>query len=512
MRADADSSCTESCTDSWRHWLGSLCAQAARRTLRSSCCATNSLCCAARSTDPSSPTPTGPCSQRSRLRYRDRAEPGGWSPPTHCCAGTAAASPDTGPNHSDRRAGHRHQRSFADSHCVSQPRIRLGDIAASMASSPGSATASLRPRSGEILNNAGIDPVGAGNSAVVVDVPRCGPMLSPRVPNLVPIPGITGSARCAVRPLEGPRDRRVAPPTRCAAPTNRPPRAHRRRPELARGDRGRARATEPSRVAGHPRHAVALAPAPHRRALDPTTATAGPTIDLSRDSPTRTAPRSRESDLGLPPHPRRTRRARPPPRCIHGLGRSSTTPESTPHPHARKSPGRSSCGPRPPSPATSPPSTPSRCAGSTCCSSSTSLPGPCTSQGSQTTPAASGPPKPPGTCSSTTPTGSLGRVHSCATAAANSLEHSTRSSEPKAARSSKHQCAPPWRTRSPNAGSAPFDASSSTAPSSGTAANSTILSSTTSITTTRTGPTVHSTSNHPSPPTHQTSQTDTSKS
>ena len=127
-------------------------------------------------------------------------------------------------------------------------------------------------------------------------------------------------------------------------------------------------------------------------------------------------------------------------------------------------------------------------------------------------PAASGPAKPPGTCSSTTPTGSLGRVHSCATAAANSFEHSTRSSEPKAARSSKHQCAPPWRTRSPNAGSAPFDASSSTAPSSGTNANSKGSSSTTSTTTTRTGPTVHSTSNHPSPPTHQTSQTDTSKS
>ena len=32
-------------------------------------------------------------------------------------------------------------------------------------------------------------PVGAENSAVVVEVPRCGPMLSPRVPNLVPIPG-----------------------------------------------------------------------------------------------------------------------------------------------------------------------------------------------------------------------------------------------------------------------------------------------------------------------------------
>ena len=158
MRADAGSLCTESCTDSWRHWLGSLCGQAARRILRSSCCATNSACCADRSTDPRSPTPTGACSGRSRPRYLDRAEPGGWSPPTRCCAGTAAASPGTGLNHSDRRAGHRPQRSFADSHCASQPRIQPGDIAASRANSPGSATASLRPRSGEILNNAGIDP------------------------------------------------------------------------------------------------------------------------------------------------------------------------------------------------------------------------------------------------------------------------------------------------------------------------------------------------------------------
>ena len=31
--------------------------------------------------------------------------------------------------------------------------------------------------------------MGAGNSAVVVDRPRCGPMLSPRVSSLVPIPG-----------------------------------------------------------------------------------------------------------------------------------------------------------------------------------------------------------------------------------------------------------------------------------------------------------------------------------
>ena len=158
MTVDPDSSCTESCTDSWRHWLGSLCAQVARRISRSSCCATNSLCYAARSTDPSSPTPTGPCSQRSRPRSRDRPEPGGWSPPTRCCVGTGAASSGTGPNHSDRRADRRRQLSFADSHCASQPRIRPGATAASKANSPGSATASLRPRSGEILNNAGIDP------------------------------------------------------------------------------------------------------------------------------------------------------------------------------------------------------------------------------------------------------------------------------------------------------------------------------------------------------------------
>ena len=75
MRADPESLCTESCTDSWHHSLGSLCGQAAPRTSRSSCCATNSVRCADRSTDPSSPTPTAACSERLRPRSRDRA---GW--------------------------------------------------------------------------------------------------------------------------------------------------------------------------------------------------------------------------------------------------------------------------------------------------------------------------------------------------------------------------------------------------------------------------------------------------
>ena len=182
---------------------------------------------------------------------------------------------------------------------------------------PGHASPSSRSASHPVLD--ATTPVGAGNSAVVVDVPRWGALLSPCVPNLVPIPGITGSAHCAVRPLKGPRDHRVAPPTRCATPAGRPTRVHRRRRELARGDSGRARATELSRVAGHRRHAVALAPAPHRRALDPTTATAGPAIDLSGDSPTRTASRSRKSNLALPPHPRRTERARPHHRSVNYL-------------------------------------------------------------------------------------------------------------------------------------------------------------------------------------------------
>ena len=47
------------------------------------------------------------------------------------------------------------------------------------------------------------------------DAGRC----CPCVPNLVPVPGITGSAQCAARPRQGSRDHRVAPPTRRATPT-----------------------------------------------------------------------------------------------------------------------------------------------------------------------------------------------------------------------------------------------------------------------------------------------------
>ena len=91
-------------------------------------------------------------------RHSFRHPQGGWAPPTRCCVSTGAASSGTGPNHSDHRADHRPQLSFTDSHCASQPTIRPGATAASTANSPGSATALLRPRSGEILKSAGIDP------------------------------------------------------------------------------------------------------------------------------------------------------------------------------------------------------------------------------------------------------------------------------------------------------------------------------------------------------------------
>ena len=41
-------------------------------------------------------------------------------------------------------------------------------------------------------------PVGAGNSAVVVDLARCGPMMGPRVRHHLPLVGWAGcSPRCA---------------------------------------------------------------------------------------------------------------------------------------------------------------------------------------------------------------------------------------------------------------------------------------------------------------------------
>ena len=65
-----------------------------------------------------------------------------------------ALDPTTATTGPDRRP----QQSFADSHCVSQLRIRPGATAASTAKSPGSATALAASTVWQILNNARIDP------------------------------------------------------------------------------------------------------------------------------------------------------------------------------------------------------------------------------------------------------------------------------------------------------------------------------------------------------------------
>ena len=59
-------SCVASFTGSSRCWHGWLCAWDARRTLRSSCCATRSQSCTDRTTGLPSPARTGPCSAPSR--------------------------------------------------------------------------------------------------------------------------------------------------------------------------------------------------------------------------------------------------------------------------------------------------------------------------------------------------------------------------------------------------------------------------------------------------------------
>ena len=147
---------------------------------------------------------------------------------------------------------------------------------------------------------------------MVVDLPRCAAILSSRVPRHLPL------VRLAVR-LHHSQDLEIIVLRHQLGVL----RWQVDRPGLTDADGSllgvvAAALARPSRAAGHPRHAAASAAAPRRLTLDPATATAGPTIDLSGASPTHAAPRSQVSDLGLPPHPRRTERARPSHRCVHG--------------------------------------------------------------------------------------------------------------------------------------------------------------------------------------------------
>ena len=148
---DPGAACIAFCTGSSPRWLASQCANhtpGVRRTSRSSCCATNSACSAARSTAPPSTTATGACSARSQPGSPAHAVTAGSSRPTRSCAGTAAASPPTGPNHSDHRADPPHRRSCGDSSWRWPPRTRHGATGESTANSSASAIGWPPRRSG----------------------------------------------------------------------------------------------------------------------------------------------------------------------------------------------------------------------------------------------------------------------------------------------------------------------------------------------------------------------------
>ena len=318
---------------------------------------------------------------------------------------------------------------------------------------------------------------------MVVDLPRCAAILSSRVPRHLPL------VRLAVR-LHHSQDLEIIVLRHQLGVL----RWQVDRPGLTDADGSllgvvAAALARPSRAAGHPRHAAASAAAPRRLTLDPATATAGPTIDLSGASPTHAAPRSQVSDLGLPPHPRRTERARPSHRCVHGPADPQQRP-NRPRTHTLQS----DLVAVPAVACDFATSTPSRCAGSTCCCSSTSLPGPCTSQRSRATLPASGPAQPPGTCCCKTATNWPTPVRSCATAQAQFIDAFDEIFTTERIKVLKTPVRTPVANAFAQRWIRTLQASSPTAPSSGTNGNPRGSSSTTSITTTRTGPTARSTS------------------
>ena len=142
------------------------------------------------------------------------------------------------------------------------------------------------------------------------------------------------------------------------------------------------------RAARHPGHDPALAPPTRRPPLDHPARPARSTRHPRRPPRPGRAPGHREPHLGLPTHPRRTRRPRLPDRRLHRL----EDPEQRRHrpvaAPSRTDLGASSCARRRTRswPATCSTSTPSPCAGSTRSSSSSTPPAACTSSASPPTP------------------------------------------------------------------------------------------------------------------------------
>jgi hypothetical protein len=192
----------------------------------------------------------------------------------------------------------------------------------------------------------------------------CG--LPTRVPDARPSAELAGATR-PIRFSQGRRDPRAAPRGRRAAPTQPTP-----DPELGRPRR--AQRAEPA--AAHPvapaaarltPNPAALARPTRRPPLDPPRTPTRPPANLPTDPGPGTADGPREPDLGLPTHPRRAGRTRPPDRRLHRVDDPEDPAESTRPRSGPDRPGNSSSPPKPrrSSPSTSPTSTRSSCAAST---------------------------------------------------------------------------------------------------------------------------------------------------
>ena len=124
---------------------------------RSSCCATSSPCCNARSPVRASNPTTARSSPRSLAYSAVIAGQSSSSDRTQSWVGIDASSRTTGPIRTGS-AGHRPSRKHAQPSSVSPTRTRRGDIGASTANSPGSASISRRRPSGRSSRPPGSDP------------------------------------------------------------------------------------------------------------------------------------------------------------------------------------------------------------------------------------------------------------------------------------------------------------------------------------------------------------------
>ena len=220
-------------------------------------------------------------------------------------------------------------------------------------------------------------------------------MLVACVPHSLPPHRRPRPTRRTVRALQGPRDHRVAPPSRRATPPSRPASPQRRRPDPARSHRRRT-FPDPNGPAG------SSPPTPCCAGTDDASPAIGPRPPDHRDGhqpPSRYGGSSCASQPTTPPGATGASKVNSPVSATRSLNRRcggfSRPTASSPPPIDPRSPGRSSCTPRPRWPATSSPSTPPCSAGTTCCSSSTSPPAKSSTPAPPLTPPAPGPPKPP---------------------------------------------------------------------------------------------------------------------